>query len=60
MRLAKESGYKAAVTVQWDKNTIETNPFALKRRGVLGNISLNQFVELLTKNYKDDMREYAD
>ncbi|OGF48199.1 MAG: hypothetical protein A2452_04030 [Candidatus Firestonebacteria bacterium RIFOXYC2_FULL_39_67] len=60
MRLLKESGYKAAVTVQWDKNTMESNPFALKRRGVFGNINLKQFSELLSNNYKDDMREYAD
>jgi peptidoglycan/xylan/chitin deacetylase (PgdA/CDA1 family) len=60
MRLLKESGYKASVTVQWDKNTIETNPFALRRRGVFGNVTLNKFAEMFIKNYKDDVREYAD
>jgi len=60
MRLLKECGYKASVTVQWDKNTVETNPYALRRRGVFGNISLAQFIELVTKNQKDDMREFAD
>ena len=60
MRLLKETGYKAAVTVQWDKNNIETNPYALKRRGVFGTMSLKQFKELFTRKFKDDMRKYAD
>ena len=60
MELLKESGYKAAVTVQWDKNTVESNSYSLKRRGVFGNVNLKKFAELFTKYYKDDMREFAD
>ncbi|GEM_PF-1450251 len=60
IRLLKESGYKASVTVQWDKNTVFSNPFALKRRGVFNNYTLTKFKEMFTANIKDDPREYAD
>jgi peptidoglycan/xylan/chitin deacetylase (PgdA/CDA1 family) len=60
IRLLKETGYKASVTVQWDKNTIKTNPYALRRRGVLGVHNMKNFIELFKQNIKDDLREYAD
>ncbi len=58
--LLKESGYKASVTVQWDKNTVFTNPYALRRRGVFNDHTLKKFEEIFTVKVKDDPREYAD
>ncbi|MFH1074879.1 MAG: polysaccharide deacetylase family protein [Candidatus Firestonebacteria bacterium] len=60
IRLLKETGYKTSVTVQWDKNTINSNPYTLKRRGIFGAHSLSKFIEIFKNNVKDDMREYAD
>ncbi len=59
-RLAEEAGYKAAVTVQWDKNTLSTNKFRLKRRPVKGTMSLPEFVDIFRFDSPDDYRESAE
>lgn len=59
-RLVLKAGYKAAVTVQWDKNTLSSNSFRLKRRPVKGTMSLSEFVNIFKYNAQDDFHESTD
>lgn len=56
---AKLAGYKAMVTVKWDKNYITTNKYRLHRRTILGTYDLDKFINVL-KAVADDKREYED
>ena len=58
--MLKETGYKAAVTVQWDRNTVNSNPFTLKRRTVVGTFNMKKFIEIFDSNASQDNREFAD
>jgi len=58
--LAEKAGYKAAVTVQWDKNTLSTQKFRLKRRPVKGTMSLSDFVNIFKYDAQDDFHESTD
>jgi len=60
IEMLKETGYKAAVTVQWDRNTVNSNPFTLKRRTVVGTFNMKKFIEIFDSNASQDNREFAD